>query len=91
MAKLQVKSWDNTADDWNAEAEETAVLSYKIRHRFNAAAEAEVVIADTDGTKAQKYDVSDGDDLYLGPAYYTIEDPDATDVFEGRCVRARAN
>jgi hypothetical protein len=88
--KLQISSWNNGANDWNAEAEETSFLKYKLRHRFNHPAEAIVTIADTNGTKAQKYNV-DANDVYLGPAKATIEHPDATDIFYGRILRAEAD
>jgi len=88
--KLQVQSYNNGGAAYNAEAEETAFLSYRIVHRFNEPAEAIITIADPTGTKAQKYNV-DANDVYVGPGKVTIEDPDATDVFYGRIMRAEAD
>lgn len=88
--KLQISSYNNTGVTWNAEAEETSFLNYKLRHRFNHPAEAVCVIADTNGTKAQKYNV-DADDVYIGPGKATIEHPDATDIFYGRILKAEAD
>ena len=88
--KLQVQSYNNGGAAYNAEAEETAFLSYRIVHRFNEPAEAIITIADPTGTKAQKYNV-DANDVYIGPGKVTIEDPDATDVFYGRIMRAEAD
>jgi len=88
--KLQVSSYNNGGSAWNAEAEETAFRSYKINHEFNKPAEAEIVLADPTGTIAQKYNV-DANDVYIGVGKVTIEDPDATDIFYGRIIRAEAS
>jgi len=88
--KLMVQSYNNGGSAYNSEAEETALRSYSIRHRLNEPAEAIIVLGDPSGTIAQKYNV-DANDVYIGPGKATIEDPDGTDVFYGRIVRAESN
>jgi hypothetical protein len=87
--KLQVAPYNNGAGTWT-EAEETAILDYKIEHRFNQPAECTITIADPTGAKAQKYNV-DANDVYVGPGKVTIEDPNGTDVFFGRIMKAEAD
>jgi len=86
--RLMVASYNNGTGNWNAEAEETNLLSYSIQHEFNRPASALIVLRDSDGTTMQKYNV-DANDVYVGPGRVTIEDPTSTDVFDGRIVRAR--
>jgi len=88
--KLQVSSYNNGITDWNAEAEETAFRSYKINHEFNRPAEAEIVLADPTGAIGRKYN-ADANDVYIGAGKVTIEDPDGTDVFYGRIIRAESS
>jgi hypothetical protein len=88
--KLMVASYNNGASDWNAEAEETRFISYKIEHEFNRPAVATIVLSDPTGALAQKYN-ADANDVYLGAGKVTIEDPNATDVFYGRIVKAVHN
>ena len=63
--KLQVQSYNNGGAAYNAEAEETKIISYKITHRFTDPAEAEVVLSDPTGTMARKYN-DEANDVYLG-------------------------
>ena len=88
--KLQVQSYNNGGAAYNAETEETKIISYKITHRLGSPAEAEIKISDATGTMAQKYN-DDANDVYLGVGKVTIEDPDATDIFYGRIIRATAD
>ena len=87
--KLQVAPYNNGATTWT-EAEETAIISYKITHRLGSPAEAEIILSDPTGVIARKYNV-DANDVFVGPGKITIEDPTATDIFFGRIMRAEAN
>lgn len=86
--KLMVASWNNGGADWNAEAEETALLSYNIQHQFGLPAQCTIVLADPTGAVAQKYNV-DPNDVYIGAGKATLEDPTGTDLFYGRIIKAR--
>lgn len=88
--KLMVSSYNNGALDWNAEAEETAFIDYKITHRFNEPAECTITISDPTGAKARTYNV-DANDVYEGPGKVTVEDPTGTDVFYGRILKAEGD
>ena len=88
--KLMVQSYNNGGSAYNDEAEETAFRSYSITHRLNRPAEAVITLGDPAGTIAQKYNV-DANDVYVGPGKVTIEDPNETDVFFGRIIRAEAD
>jgi len=88
--KLMVSSYNNGGSTYNEEVEETALRSYKINHDPNTFAEAEIVLADPIGTINQKYN-ADSNDVYVGPGKVTIEDPNDTDLFFGRIVRAESN
>ena len=59
-------------------------------HKFNEPAKCNIVLADVDGSMLQKYN-SDDDDVYIGVGKVTIEDPDGTDIFYGRILRAVGN
>ena len=87
--KLMVAPYNNGAGTWT-EAEETAFLSYTIQHRFNAPAEAKIILSDPTGAIARKYNV-DANDVFVGAGKVTIEDPTATDIFFGRIMRAEAD
>ena len=87
--KLQVSPYNNGAGTWT-EAEETAIVSYRLTHRLNAPCEAWITISDPTGVKARKYNV-DANDVFVGPAKIYIEDPNGTDIFYGRLMRATAN
>jgi len=78
--KLMVSSYNNGGTAWNAEAEETELLSYSIIHAFNKPAECNIVLADPSGTLMQKYN-ADANDVYLGVGKITLEDPTGTDIF----------
>jgi len=89
--KVQVSSYNEGTETWNAEAEETRAIHYTLEHRMNQPCEAWVIIKDdSSGTIAQKYN-SDVNDNYLGTSKIYIEDPDGTDVFFGRIIKAVAN
>lgn len=88
--KLQVQSYNNGGSVYNAEAEETAIKSYELTHRFDAPAEATIILSDPAGAIAQKYSVT-ANAVYVGPGKATIEDPDGTDIFYGRIMKAEAN
>jgi hypothetical protein len=88
--KLLVSSYNNGGATWNAEAEDTDIVSYQIEHRFNEPAIATIVLRDPSGSVAQKYNV-DANDVYIGPGKVTIEDPSTgapKDIFFGRIIKA---
>ena len=87
--KLQVAPYNNGATTWT-EAEETALRTYTINHRFNRPAEATITLADPTGAILRKYN-ADANDVFLGVGKVTIEDPDGTDIFYGRIKRVIAN
>jgi len=87
--KVMIASFNDGTETWNAEAEETEVISYTLDHQMDQPCVATVTIADPTGTKAQKYN-TDVNDNYLGPSKITIEDPTGTDIFYGRILRADA-
>jgi hypothetical protein len=88
--KLMTQSYNNGGSAYNAEAEETSFLHYRLSHRFNEPAEAYITLADPTGSIAQKYNV-DANDVYIGAGKVTIEDPTGTDIFYGRIIKATAN
>lgn len=85
--KLMVASYNNGTPGWNGEAEETKLRSYTIDHKFNAPAECIIKLADVDGSLMRKYN-TDANDVYLGVGKITLEDPNNTDIFYGRIIRA---
>lgn len=87
--KLQVAPYNNTAGTWT-ETEETAFLHYAPTHRFDNPAEVTIILSDPTGAIARKYN-ADADDVYVGPGKVTIEDPDGSDIFYGRIMKAIAN
>ena len=87
--KLMVAPYNNGAGTWT-ETEETRLMSYKTDHEFNRPAVATIMLSDPTGSLAQKYN-ADANDVYIGVGKATIEDPDGTDVFYGRIVRAESD
>ncbi len=88
--KLMVASWNNGGGDWNAEAEETALRSYVIDHSLNAPCKCTITLGDPTGAILRKYN-ADANDVYLGAAKVTLEDPTTTDLFYGRIKRVVGN
>lgn len=88
--RLYVSSYNNTSGEYNAAAEETGIISYRINHTFNKPAECEMILSDPSGSLFQKYNV-DADDVYVGPGYINLEDPTGTSIYKGRLVLAEGN
>ena len=88
--KLMVSSYNNGAVDWNAEAEETTLRSYRVEHGFNGPAKCIITLADPTGAMMRKYNAEDND-VYIGVGKITLEDPTGTDIFYGRIKRVTAN
>jgi hypothetical protein len=94
MVKLVFRTadWDDTAQTHNALTTESKFLTCTITAEFNEPARATVVLYDTNGSTAQKYDVDAGNDsIYIGAGRaYIYDDDDAGDasVFDGRIVSA---
>jgi hypothetical protein len=88
--KLMIASYNNGGATWNAEVEETQLRSYSLEHRFNEPARCVIELNDPTGTLIQKYN-ADANDVYIGVAKLTLEDPTGTDIFEGRIAKAIGN
>ena len=87
--KLMVQSYDSDTPEYNAEAEETAFLDYRIAHRFNGPAECWIELNDPTGAIAQKYSPAAAAG-FIGAGKVTVEDPTGTDMFFGRIISANA-
>ncbi|MHA2066639.1 MAG: hypothetical protein ACXABY_19885 [Candidatus Thorarchaeota archaeon] len=88
--KLMIQSWNDGAQEYNAEVEETALRSYTIDHQFNRPAKAVITLADPTGALMRKYD-SDINALFYGLGKITLEDPTGTDIFYGRITKVQGS
>ena len=84
---IKIASYNDGASNYNAEVEETKWTDYRIIARFNECAEAVITIADPTGSIMRKYNV-DANDVFIGPGRLTIEQPAASDIFDGRILKA---
>lgn len=84
---LKTASWNTATMD--TATREPAFIDASIIHEFNDCAKAQLRIADSTGSKLQKYD-SDavGDEIYVGSGEALLYDLTNTCVFDGRILAA---
>lgn len=84
---VKIASYNDGTSSYNTEVEETKWTDYRIIARLNECAEAVITLADPTGSIMRKYNV-DANDVFIGPGRLTIEKPAATDIFDGRILKA---